>query len=53
MTFYCKVCQKSMMNKSKFKHIKSITQKTLDNSVVRRYLTLNPYFDQFDEILKR
>ena len=41
------------MNKPKYNHLKSITQKTLDESIMRRYIVLNAIFDQIDEILKR
>ena len=34
------------MNKSKFNHLKSITHKTLDDSIIRRYTVPNPIFDQ-------
>ena len=53
MTYYCKFCDKSIKNKAKYNHSKSITHKTLDESVLRRYIVPNPIFDQIDEIMKR
>ena len=42
-----------MMNKSNYKHSKSITHETLNMSLLRRYIILNPIFDEIDEIMKR
>ena len=53
MTYSCKLCDKSKMSKSKYKHFKSITQKTLDESNMRRYIIPHPVFDQIDELLKK
>ena len=51
--YYCKLCDKSKLNNSKYNHLKSISHKTLDESIIRRYIILNPVFDQIDEIMKR
>ena len=40
------------MNKSKYNHLKSVVQIILHESITRRYIVLNPIFDQIDEILK-
>ena len=52
MTYYCKLCDKSILNQSKNKHFKTITHKSLDNSIIRRYIILNPTFDQVDPTIK-
>ena len=41
------------MNKSKYNQLKSIIQKTVDKSIIRRCIMFNPVFDQVDEIIKR
>ena len=53
MLYHCKLCDKSIINKSKYSHSKSITHKTLDESIIRRYIILDHIFDQIDEIMKR
>ena len=53
MTFCCKLCDKSVMNKSKYKHRKTIPHKTLEEPNIRKYNILTPNFDQIDEIMKR
>ena len=53
MTYYCKLCVKSKMNKSEINHLKSTGHKILDDSIIRRYIFLNPIFHQIDEIMKR
>ena len=41
------------MNISKYNHLKSITHKILDESILRGYFILIPIFDQTDELMKR
>ena len=41
------------MNKSKYNHLKSVTLKTLDESILSRYIILNPFINETDEIMKR
>ena len=53
MTYYCNLFKISITNKSKYNHLKSINHKTLDNSIMRRFIIANPIFDQVDEIMKR
>ena len=53
MTYYCILCDKSLLNKSKYNHLKSIDHKILDESIIRRYIIPNPICDQIDEIKKR
>ena len=53
MNYYCKLCDKSIMNKSKDNHLKSIIHKLLEESTIGRYIVLNPIFEQIDEVLKR
>ena len=36
MTYYCKLCDNSIMKKSKHIHSKSTGQKILDESIMRR-----------------
>ena len=42
-----------MMNKSINSHLKSITHKTLDESIIGRYFFLKPNFDDVDEIIRK
>ena len=42
-----------MMNYSKTRHLETKTQNKIDNSFIRRYIILNPVFNQIDEIMKR
>ena len=42
-----------MMNKSKYKHFKSINHKTLVQSIIRKYIIFKPIFDEIDEIMRR
>ena len=53
MTYYCKLCDKSIMNKSKYDHLISISHIILDESNIRIYIIFNPVFEQMDEIMKR
>ena len=45
------VCE-TIMNKSKCNHLKSKIHKTFDESIIRKYIILNPIFDQIGEIMK-
>ena len=40
------------MNESKCNHLKSKTHKTFDEAIIRKFVILNPIFDQIDEIMK-
>ena len=53
MTCFCKLCDKSQMNRSKYKHFRPLTSKTLDTSFIRVYIIPNPIFDEINEILRR
>ena len=53
MTYYCKLCDNSMINKSKYNHLKSVTHKILDESIKGRYLFFTTFFNESDEIMKR
>ena len=53
MTYYCNLCGKKMMNKSKYNQYKTILQKTPVNSTIRRNIIPNPVFDRINEIMKR
>ena len=52
MTFCFKLFDKSIFNKSKYNHLISQSQKTLDEFIIRRHIILNPIFDQVYEIMK-
>ena len=51
--YFCELCDKSIMKKSKYNCLKSITQKLLDESIIRRYIFLNPILEQIDKIMER
>ena len=53
MIYYCILCGKPKMNKSKYKHLKSVTHKILDESIISRHIILNPIINETDEIMKR
>ena len=53
MNYSCKLCDKSMTNKSKYSQLKSIGHKILDESIIRRYSVLNPNNNQIDAIMKK
>ena len=53
MTHYCKLCNKTVINKSKYNLLKSVTNTKINESIMRRYIILNPIFDQIDERMKR
>ena len=52
MSDYCKLCDKSIKDKSKCNLLKSITHKLLDESIIRRCIIRNPNLNQVDEIMK-
>ena len=52
MTEYCKFCDKSMLNKEKYKHSCTINHKTLDESIIGRYYNFNPNVDYVHEKMK-
>ena len=41
------------MDKSKYKHLKSVIHKIIDKSVTRRYFIQNPNSNEIDEILRK
>ena len=53
MTYYCNHRDESIMNKSKHNHLKSITHKKLDGSIIRRYIILVPNISENEELMKR
>ena len=53
MTYYCKLCDKSIMNKSKYDHLKSIGHKILDESIIPRYIIQDPNIKNIDEIMRK
>ena len=52
MGYYCKLCDKSIMDNSKYNHLKSITHKMLSESIMRRYIIQNPNISDIDEIIR-
>ena len=53
MIYFCKLSDKARRNKSKYNHLKSATHKTLDESIIRRFVVLNPIFEKIDGKLSR
>ena len=53
MTYYCEVCGKTIKSSSKYIHFKSKTHSSFKNSIIRRYIFLNPNFDGFDKLLRK
>ena len=53
MSYYCKLCDKPKLNKSKNEILKSITHKILSESNMRRYITQNPNINDIDEIMRK
>ena len=41
------------MKKSKYNHFKSVTNKMLSESIMRRYIIQNPSINDIDEIMKK
>ena len=41
------------MNKSRYNHLKSVTQKLLDEPIISKYIIPNPIIKKVDEIMKR
>ena len=53
MTYYCNVCEKTKLNKSKYNLLKSVNLKILDESNIGRYVNPNTNISEFDEIKTR
>ena len=53
LTYCRKLCDKSICAKSRYKHFKSLKHKAFDESILRRYIVLNPNFDENDTIMRR
>ena len=41
------------MNKSKLNHLKSVTHKTISESILRGHIIQNPKINDFDEIKRK
>ena len=52
MTYFCKLCDKTMTSLSKNKNFKSKTHISLTNSIIMSYIILNPTLDETDEIMR-
>ena len=53
MTYYGKLCDKSITIESKYNHLKSVTQKMLSESSMRRCIIQNPIPKDIDEIMRK
>ena len=53
MTYYLKICDKSICGKPNYKHPKSLKHTTLNDSIIKRYITSNANFDEVDETLRK
>ena len=53
MTYYCKLCDRTMKSLSKYKHFKSKTHSCFKNSIIRRSINLDPNFDEVDETMRK
>ena len=51
--FICKLCDKTIKIKSKKEHLNSRDHKYLSESIIFRYIILNPDFIKVDEILSK
>ena len=52
MSYYCKLCDKTIKNSSKFKHNISENHIKLENRIIRRYIISNTNFDRVHEIVR-
>ena len=50
MSYYCDICDKTIKHKSKNKHLKSITQNELEESIHIIHSIDNPNFFDVDDI---
>ena len=53
MTYYCKLCDKTINLKSKHKHFKSKNHKYLEDYIIMRYIVENPDITQINKIIKK
>ena len=53
MTYYCKLCEKTVNLKSKYKHFKSKTHKSHSETIIRTYIVLITNFQDIDAIMMR
>ena len=53
MTYYCNLCDKSIKEKSKCNHLKSIDYEILDESIIRRFIFRKPNVNDIDGILRK
>ena len=53
MSYYWNLCDKSIMDKSKYNHLKSISHKMLSEYNLRRYIIQNPKIIDIDEIMRK
>ena len=53
MEYYCKLSDKSRMDKSKYKHFRSKTHDSLENTIIKRDVFQNIIINQKDEIMNK
>ena len=53
MTFYCKLCDKTINLKTKHKHLKSKKLNYLEDFIIMRYIVENPDITQPNEIMQK
>ena len=53
MTYYCKLCDKTISIKSKYKHFKSKRHNILDYFIIMRVIVENPDITQLIEIMQK
>ena len=53
MTYYCKLCDISMMIESKYNQLKSVIHEILDESIKTRYFFQDPNINDIDEIMRK
>ena len=53
MTYFCELCDISIMDKSKYNHLKSTGHKILDEPIVTRYFIKDRNINDIDEIMRK
>ena len=53
MKYSCLLSDKSICTKSRYKHFKSISHKSHEKSIIKRYIILHPIFHEVCSILRR
>ena len=53
MSYYCKICDKTVNLTSRYILFKSLTHKSNNESIISRCIIINPYFHDFDVLMNR